>query len=138
MSARAVMRLYAEGAGKTAVAALAPLVSRAADDGDAVAIALLRTAGEDLAAHVHAIADALGLEAGEALPVGLTGSTWKAGGALVDGFREVVAQRLPRAQIQRIETPPVVGALALALHACGRSDAVDTLLRDAAAQLRDA
>lgn len=134
----AVMRLYAEGAGKTAVAALAPLVSRAADDGDPVATALLRTAGEDLAAHVQAIADALDLDAGGSLPVGLTGSTWKAGGALVDGFRAGVARRLPNAQIQRIETPPVIGSLALALHACGRSDAVDTLLSDAAERLRDA
>lgn len=123
----AVIRLYADGAGKTAVAALAPLVARAAQDGDEVAVGLLDRAGADLAAHVCAIADALELPADARLPVGLTGSTWKAGGALRARFDADLARRLPQAEVRRVETPPVVGSLALALHACGRSDATATL-----------
>jgi len=131
----AVSRLYAAGAGKTEVAALAPLVSRAAEAGDEVAIAVLAGAGTLLAAHVVAVADALGLGPDALLPVGMTGSTWKAGGALVDCFRDTVHDRLPAAEVRRIETPPVIGSVALALHVCGRSDAVGTLLPGAAATL---
>lgn len=131
----AVIRLYAEGAGKTQVAALAPLAAEAAAAGDEVAAALLGRAGEDLAAHVVAIADGLELPGDAALRVGLTGSTWKAGGPLVERFASVVGARLPDAPVVRIETPPAVGALALALHAIGRSDAIDELLPNAAAAL---
>lgn len=134
----AVIKLYAEGAGKTQVASLGPLVSRAAADGDAVAIALLARSGEALADHVVAIADALELDAGTALPVGMTGSTWKAGGALRERFDAVVTERLPHAEIRRVDTAPVVGSLALALHACGRSDGVESLLPEAAKALADA
>lgn len=134
----AVIQLYADGAGKTQVAALAPIVSRAAEAGDAVAIALLDRAGAALADHVVAIADALELGADAVLPVGMTGSTWKAGGALRDRFDATVAERLPGAELRRVETPPVAGSLALALHACGRSDAVDSLLPGAERALADA
>jgi glucosamine kinase len=134
----AVIRLYAEGAGKTEVAALAPIVSRAAERGDEVARALLARGGEALADHVVAIADALDLGPDAVLPVGMTGSTWRAGGALTERFAAVVAERLPGAEIRRVETPPVVGSLALALHACGRSDAVASLLPDAERTLADA
>ncbi|PTL59855.1 ATPase [Paraconexibacter algicola] len=137
-AADAVIGLYADGAGKTRVAALAPIVSRAAAQGDAAATALLARGGEALADHVVAIADALELGADAVLPIGLTGSTWKAGGALTARFAEVVAQRLPGAEIRRVQTPPVVGSLALALHACERSDAIEALLPDAAAALADA
>ncbi len=134
----AVIELYAEGAGKTQVAALAPLVSRAAEAGDAVATALLDRAGTALGDHVVALADALDLGADAALPVGMTGSTWKAGGALRERFDAIVAERLPGAELRRVETPPVAGSLALALHACGRSDGVESLLPAATQALADA
>ena len=133
----AVIELYAQQVGKTEVAALAPLVGEAAAAGDAVAAALLERAGALLAAHVLAIADALELGTDATLPIGLTGSTWKAGEGLTARFAADVAARLPAAPVTRIETPPAVGALALALHAVGRSDATRDLLPQAARALED-
>lgn len=129
----AVIKLYAEHVGKAEVAALAPLVGEAAAAGDAVAAALLDRAGALLARHVVAIADGLALPADTTLPIGLTGSTWKAGAGLTDRFAADVAARLPAAEVTRIDTPPAVGALALALHAAGRSDLVASALPAAAA-----
>jgi len=54
---------------------------------------------------------------------------------LRERFAADVAARLSRAPIDHLEAQPVVGALALALHAAGRSDAVEELLPQAAAAL---
>lgn len=131
----AAIALYAQGTPKHDVARLAILVAECAAAGDAVATRLLRTAGEQLGGHVVAVADGLGLSAEAALPVGLTGSTWKAGGALRESFDAAVAERLPRAELRRSDDPPVLGALALALHAAGRTDAVRPLIATAAHHL---
>lgn len=133
----AAIALYADGAPKSRVAALALLVVAAAGEGDDVATEILGEAGALLADHVRAIADALRIDDPAAMAVGLTGSTWKAGGALREVFDAAVADRLPGARIERVEDAPVTGALALALHACGRSDAVDALVPAAARALAE-
>ncbi len=124
----AAIALYARQAPKADVAALTVLVVRAAAEGDDVARRVLADAGSLLAAHVVAVADALRLPADAGLRVGLTGSTWKAGGSLRGAFDAAVSARLPSSPVGRVDAPPVTGALALALHAAGRTDAIETLL----------
>ena len=105
---------WAGQAGPRAVAALGAVVQQAAEAGDAVALALLDAAADDLVAHVLALqphfADDL------AVPVVLSG------GALVEGrpLRARVIARLrsraPWATVRDVEVDPAVGAARMALR----------------------
>ncbi|MDR6673487.1 BadF/BadG/BcrA/BcrD ATPase family protein [Xanthomonas sp. 1678] len=80
--------VYGEGVGTRGdLARLSPLVSRAAQAGDAVAAAIFERAGRELAAIAVALHGALGFDAGEPVPVSYSGGAFSAGDLLMRPFR---------------------------------------------------
>lgn len=101
----------APGMPRHRIAALAPLVERAAVAGDEVARQLLDAAARELAIAGRAVARRLALAA--PFPVVLAGGTFKACPSLV--HRLTAALDLAGAEIRRLEVEPALGAVALAL-----------------------
>jgi N-acetylglucosamine kinase-like BadF-type ATPase len=95
-----------------AIAALAPEVLAAAEEGDAVASALVDAGADDLASHVRALAERFPREA--AVRVALGGSLL----ARSDAYRKRVVARIladvPSANIRPEPVDPVLGAIQMA------------------------
>ena len=79
------------GATRDAIARLSPLVARAANAGDAVALSIFRQAGAELAAIADALRRALGYGAGETVAVSWSGGAFGTGELLLAPFREALA-----------------------------------------------
>jgi N-acetylglucosamine kinase-like BadF-type ATPase len=94
------------------VAALAPLVSDAARQGDRVGRRLCAQAGADLAQLVLALAPRLGRRG--LLPVVCTGGVFRSSPTLRRSFARCVHQRMPSARVRLLQMEPVEGALAMA------------------------
>ncbi len=110
-------RLYVIGVSRAEIASLAPLVIKAAEAGDAVAQALFRQGGRDLAECVAAVARRLDFSG--VFELALTGGlsqTETARQPLIDALADV----LPACRPVLAEQPPVVGAALLALAHSGR------------------
>lgn len=97
------------------IASLAPIVSELANEGDKVAIEILKRAGGELATLAIAIIKRLGFE-DKAFPLAIIGGAFKAGPILLDTFRSEVLRVAPKAQISKPRFPPVVGAILIALR----------------------
>lgn len=94
-----------------------PLVFEVAAAGDAAARSILIRAGRDLARSTNAVIRALDM-ADEEFELVLAGSVFKATYPLmVDTLSADVRAVAPRVQIVRLTTPPVVGAVLLAMEA---------------------
>jgi N-acetylglucosamine kinase-like BadF-type ATPase len=110
---------------------LAPLLLRAADEGDPVARAVVnRLAGEISVMAITAMRrlDITGL----ATPVILGGGVITARNPLLmDGITRQLTEAAPRAQVRVIDVPPVVGAALLGLDQAGASPAAEARLRAA-------
>ncbi len=107
-----VPRVYEKGLPKHRIAALAPLVQRAADEGDATAAALVEQGGHELALAVQSVARQLTFgEAG--FPVVLAGGAFKACPGMVRPLIRDVG--VPGAHPSLLEGEPAKGAVALAL-----------------------
>jgi len=106
-----------EGAARNRIdtAAFAPLVARAAAEGDEVAHGILERAAESLgAAAVHVIRR-LGME-DAAFDLVLAGGLWRSGAAVLrDALERTVAAVAPGASFVPLEAPPVVGSALLAM-----------------------
>jgi N-acetylglucosamine kinase-like BadF-type ATPase len=106
------------GRGRTEIAALSPVVARAAEAGDGAAADTLREAATHLVDLVEATRRGLGFTSGETVPVSYSGGVFNA-----DGVRETFAatlQHLPHGYDLR--TPrfePVVGAALYAARTAG-------------------
>ena len=110
---------------------LAPLLLRAADEGDPVARAVVnRLAGEISVMAITAMRrlDLTGLAA----PVILGGGVITARNPLLmDGITQQLAEAAPRAQVRVIDVPPVVGAALLGLDQVDAPPAAEARLRAA-------
>ena len=110
---------------------LAPVLLRAADEGDQVARAVVNRLAEEIS--VMAVTamrrlDLLGL----ATPVVLGGGVLTARNPLLmDGITVRLADAAPRAQVRVIDVPPVVGAALLGLDHVHAPPAAETRLRAA-------
>lgn len=102
------IRRYAYGGGRSAVAALAPLVGEAARAGDPLALAILDAAGDALAELARALLDRLG----GPLPVVLAGGALRVHERLVARCRAA----LPGVQVTHHEAPHEQAAARLALR----------------------
>lgn len=102
------IRRYVYGGGRTAVAALAPAVGRAARDGDVDALTLLDRAGRELAQ----LAEVLMARLDASLPVVLAGGVTHLGAPLTDAFRLVLE---PVTEVSVDASEPVEAAARLAL-----------------------
>ncbi len=96
------------------LAALAPLVTRCAADGDAVARQVLVEAGQDLAALALTLLRQCAA-ADEAYPVAYTGGVWTAGEFVLGPFRERVLAAYPRVALQPPLLSPAAGAVLLGI-----------------------
>ena len=121
---------YTKPLTKAQIASFASRAAAVADGGDAVARELFLRAGRDLGTQIAVVIGQTGLAAaGEAFPVGLIGSVFKAGPLIVDPLAEVVAGCADHARVVVVDTPPVAGSLLLAAHACGAAPGRDELTR---------
>jgi N-acetylglucosamine kinase-like BadF-type ATPase len=96
----------------------APLVFEIAKEGDEVAREVVAWAGRQLASMVHGISRQLKFEDKECQVV-MIGSMFKNGGILVDPFVNEVRKVVPQAQFIRLDVPPVVGGVILAMEQAG-------------------
>jgi N-acetylglucosamine kinase-like BadF-type ATPase len=94
------------------VAALSPLVSEAARQGDRVARRLLAEAACDLAQLALALARRLGHR--RMVPVVCAGGVFRSSPTLRRCFARYVHQSAPSARVRLLQREPVVGALAMA------------------------
>jgi N-acetylglucosamine kinase len=107
-----VPRVYERGLPKHRIAALAPLVQRALDHGDAVARDLIAQGARELALIAVSVARQLTLGP-EPYPVVLAGGVFKGCPALLEPL--VAALDLPLARPVRLQVEPARGAVNLAL-----------------------
>jgi len=111
--------LYYEGRVQRAdIAALARVVTAAAAAGDPVAIALVKTGADGLAAIVAAVVHKLTWPDGTAA-VAPVGGVFKAGPVLLNPLKAAIALRAPGAVLVPPRFTPAVGALLLAMQAAG-------------------
>ncbi|WP_310122825.1 BadF/BadG/BcrA/BcrD ATPase family protein [Agrococcus sp. BE272] len=113
-------RLHLEGLGRAEVAALAPLVVLAAEQGDLVAAMVLDTAAEQLAQMVDAVQRNLRFDG--PVEVASVGGLFAAGEPIASRFREALERRSPSVCMVEPELDPVLGACLLALQSLGAAD----------------
>jgi N-acetylglucosamine kinase-like BadF-type ATPase len=107
-----VGELYAQGAAKAEVAALARAVDRAATAGDSAALAIFKRAARELHEHVEALARLDPRTA--SLPVGLVGSAWRS-----EHLRRDFAELALGRDVRLVQRPPAMGALSIAASIAG-------------------
>src|SRR5688572_3562694 len=113
-------RLYVTGIPRAEVASLAPLVIRAAREGDQVALSLLDQGASDLAEIVNAVAVKLGF-VGQNFELALVGGLFNAGEIVLSPLYVAIQKRLTDCRIVFAELPPASGAALLALKNLGIS-----------------
>lgn len=109
-----IPRVYRQGMSHTEMADLAPVVFRAAREGDPVAGGIIRQAGRELGLMAAAAIRRLGMEDHE-VEVGLVGSIWKSRELLVAGMREGLGDEI-QANFIPPRLDPVRGAVIMALR----------------------
>jgi N-acetylglucosamine kinase-like BadF-type ATPase len=98
---------------------LAPLVLRAAADGDPAAIAIAHEMGDSLAAAVVGVARILEMQ-DDVFEVVCAGGVHRAGSAALDtAFRTTLEASCPTAEPVALAAPPAIGAALLALEQLG-------------------
>lgn len=110
-------RVYSAG-GRTALAALAPLVAAEAARGDERAVALLAEAGAALAALGLAALARTGRDSTPALVY--AGGVFNAGPAVLEPFTADLRRGAPGVEVRPLAADPVTGAVALALNLLAR------------------
>jgi N-acetylglucosamine kinase-like BadF-type ATPase len=127
-------RVYSKPLTKGEIAAFAVETAKIAEGGDAVARGLYESGALELAAQTTAVIAQTGLS-GE-FPIGLIGSTFKAGAVFVEPLTRAIHGQAPKALVATVQMAPVGGSLVLAARACGRAEEVSadelTALIDAA------
>jgi N-acetylglucosamine kinase-like BadF-type ATPase len=101
------------------VAALCPLVARAAVQGDAAAEAIFIDAARELAAIVDAVRLAIGYSDEEITPVSYSGGVFAAGEFFQKAFAAAVAERPGTYRLTAPILPPLAGASLLAAKCAG-------------------
>jgi len=100
------------------IAALTPLVGRAADNGDVVAIAIVNEAADELALSALAVIRGLALDQAS-FGVVTAGGAWHVSPRMASRFGEAVCAVAPLAQVGPPREEPVFGALLLARESAG-------------------
>ena len=108
--------VYATTTGDDAIARYLKLVMQAADEGDAVARAIIDRAGRELADCVLAVARRLSLSS-EEFPVAYVGGAFHAGALLLDPMKLAIAAGAPHARVAEPLHTPVEGAAMMAIRA---------------------
>lgn len=111
-------RIYVVGLSRMEVAALAPRVIEAAQQGDAQALGLIRRGTQEVSECVLAVAGRLGFTSGRC-ELALAGGLLNAGEIVLNPLGEAVIDKIPHCQIRLAELSPVLGACLLALDSLG-------------------
>lgn len=106
-------------------ASAAPLIFQAAALGDAVALDLVRWAGEELGHLAIAVIRQLHFE-NLAFDVILTGSLFDGSPLLMQTMRQTVQAVAPGARLVRLTVPPVIGAVLLGMEQAGVTPCAET------------
>jgi glucosamine kinase len=115
--------VYSADFSRDGISRLAPLVVAEAERGDKVALAIVTTAGEELALTALSVIRQLH-EPGEPVTVAKTGGVFSAGAVIQDPFHATLEAGWPGAAARAPRFPPVVGATIFAARAAGvESDA---------------
>ena len=117
----AAVRLYTESGSREEIASLAVHVTAAAERGDAVAVAILRRAGEELALMAVTALHMLELQA-EPVSVSFAGSVFEAGSWVYEPFAAAVHAAMPAARIEPPLLSPLGGAFRLAIAMLGTAE----------------
>ena len=115
--------MYSKPLTKAEISAFAVESARVAEDGDEVAAELFARGATLLGDQVAAVIAQTGLEG--SFPIGLIGSTYKAGEIYLAPLRDRIARAAPSAEISQVEMPPAGGSLLLAAVACGLRGQLD-------------
>lgn len=110
------VRIYGQQVERKAIASLASVVGAAADAGDAVALGLLRRAGEELAGAALAVLRQLD-QVAVGMNIYTTGGVFRAGAPLLDAFAAEITRESPSSTVHGAAFSPSVGALFMALQA---------------------
>ncbi|MCT7971378.1 N-acetylglucosamine kinase [Laspinema olomoucense] len=111
--------IYRRGWGVTEIAALSPLVDRAAAAGDAIAIQILDDAAAELALMTETVASAL-FTPDQAFEVVTIGGVWRSVCHLGDRMGESLRRQFPAVQVISPRHEPAYGAGLLALERLGK------------------
>lgn len=110
-------KVYGQRVGRHEIAALAPLVNQAAEEGDEVALEILRQGAAALVEAAEAVACRAGLE--EPFLVAFFGSVLRGSRLLREEVERSLRERWPRARFLLPTLRPVHGAILLALRSLG-------------------
>jgi N-acetylglucosamine kinase-like BadF-type ATPase len=119
---------------------LSPILARdilqTAAEGDPVAQEIVQRNAHDLGLNVNAVIRQLGIQ-DQAFDVVLIGSLFNAGEQVIKPLRETIYKFSPKARLNRLSVPPVVGAVLLGAEACGISPGQirPTLIQSTASKL---
>ncbi len=102
------------------LSALCPIVTQAAEAGDAVAIDIVKDAGTRLGQQVVHVKRKYGVENRKVVVVG---SVWKGTPIMFDTFRDVILEAFPETEVCWPEYVPVVGGVVYQIYQDGRMDA---------------
>lgn len=114
--AEVIHAIYDRGLQRHSIAAIADVVQRANEAGDAVAAEILDRAAAELATAAASVVTRLGMR-GDVFPTVLAGGIFKGIPSLVAGVTARLAEVAPRSDVRRLETEPARGAVTLALAA---------------------
>lgn len=110
--------IYAPQMDNSRIAGFARLVVETAQDGDKVAVDILRDAGHELGTAAAAVLKKLGLEKRK-VPIGCVGSVFKAGELLTGPMTEIIARVAPNAFLTDPQMPPAHAAALMAMNGNG-------------------
>jgi N-acetylglucosamine kinase-like BadF-type ATPase len=102
----------------------ARIVFEVAKQGDDVAQQLIWWAGVELGEMANAVIRQLDFQHLE-FDVVMTGSMFEGGSMLIDPMRETIIQSAPKAQLVRLNIPPVIGAAVLGMEGYGLAVTLD-------------
>ncbi len=99
-------------------ASLAPMIFSAAHAGDTVAAEIIQHAAQNLASLCLGVGRQLNL-LNKKVDVVLIGSVFKADEILIQPLQTAIQSEMPRANLVRLDVPPVVGGVLLGMQAAG-------------------
>jgi N-acetylglucosamine kinase-like BadF-type ATPase len=115
--------------GRDRIAALCPVVARAADAGDAAAQAIFTDAARELVDIADAVRQALGYAANEPTPLSYSGGVFATGDFFRRAFADAVAARLANYSLIEPILTPLAGAALLAARGGGAPLDAPAILR---------
>jgi N-acetylglucosamine kinase-like BadF-type ATPase len=122
-----IYEIYERDIYRHTIAALAPLVQRAMDGGDAVAAEILKRAGAELGSVAASVISRLGMR-GHVFPTVLAGGILRGLPWLAADVAARVVEIAPRTEARVLRVEPAVGAVRLALHTARGETAVPTYI----------